>query len=134
VWTGGCLALLVHIVSAFQVHYGWDHRAALAATERQTLEQIGRAVGAGLYVNYLFAALWLADAAWWWTDPMSHRRRAMWIDVALHAFLIFIVFNGTVVFGRGPVRWLGLVVTGIGAWALVAAHAQGLRKRRQALS
>lgn len=123
VWTVGCLAFLVHVVSSFHVHYGWSHEQALRETARQTAELTGRAVGAGLYANYLFAALWVLDAVWCWRNPLSHRGRAASIDVGLHGFLLFILFNGTVVFARGPVRWLGLAVTLVGAAALAAAHA-----------
>ncbi len=129
VWTVGCLAFLLHVLSSFHVHYGWSHAVALRETARQTAELTGRAVGAGLYANYLFATLWVLDAAWWWRDKASHHGRAAWIDVGLHAFLLFILFNGTVVFARGPVRWLGLTVTLAGAALLTAAH-RGRRANR----
>jgi hypothetical protein len=123
VWTIGCLGFLVHVASAFHVHHGWSHAAALRETARQTAELTGRAVGAGLYVNYLFAVLWSLDAAWWWRNPASHRRRPGWVEVGLHVFLLFVVFNGAVVFARGPVRWLGVAVTLIAVATLVLTHA-----------
>jgi hypothetical protein len=123
-WTAGCLAFLVHVAASFHVHYGWSHTVALRETARQTAELTGHAVGAGLYVNYLFAALWALDALWWWRDPRSHRGRAAAIDLGLHAFLLFVLFNGTVVFARGPVRWLGAAATLAGVATLAAAHAR----------
>lgn len=46
---------------------GADRRAAAralyAATARRTLDMTGLASGAGLYLNYLFVAVWIADAA-----------------------------------------------------------------------
>jgi hypothetical protein len=123
VWTLGCASFLVHVASAFAVHYQWSHAVALRETARQTAALVGRSMSAGLYVNYLFGAVWLLDVAWWWRDRAAHRRRAAWIDVALHVFLLFVVFNGAVVFVAGPARWVGLAATLIGAGTLVAAHA-----------
>ena len=39
--------------------------------------------------------------------------RPRWIGWALHAFMAFILFNGTVVFESGIVRWAGLTVSAI---------------------
>ena len=122
VWTVGCLAFLLHVASAFHVHYHWSHAVAVRETARQTAELTGRAVGAGIWVNYLFAALWALDVAWIWRDPAGHGRRAAGIDLGLHAFLLFVLFNGTVIFAHGPVRALGLSVTLAGIASLVAAH------------
>jgi hypothetical protein len=30
------------------------------------------------------------------------------VDAVLHTFMLFIVFNGTVVYETGPIRWAGL--------------------------
>jgi len=122
VWTVGCLAFLLHVASAFHVHYHWSHAAALSETARQTAALTGRAVGAGVWVNYLFGALWALDVVWVWRDPAGHRGRAAAIDLSLHAFMLFVLFNGTVIFARGPVRVLGLAVTLAGIASLVAAH------------
>lgn len=123
VWTLGCSSFLIHVIAAFHVHYHWSHTVALEETARQTAELTGRAVGGGLYANYLFAALWVFDAIWWWSAPESHRRRSRWIDVGLHGFMLFILFNGAVVFVDTPLRWLGLAVTVAAIAALVASHA-----------
>lgn len=122
VWTAGCGAFLVHVASAFHVHYNWSHVAALEHTARRTAELTGWAFGGGLYANYLFAALWLADVLWWWLAPASYRRRSGAIDLGLHAYLLFMVFNGAVVFARGPVRWLGLAATLVGIASVIAAY------------
>ena len=118
-WTLGCAALLVHVISAFHVHYLWSHRTALDETARRTAELTGRATGAGLYLNYLFAVLWALDAAWWWRGLEAYRRRSPIVVVALHGFLFFMVFNGTVVFASGPVRWLGVAIAILLAGALL---------------
>jgi hypothetical protein len=118
VWSIGCVAFLAHVIAAFHVHYAWSHAVAIRETARQTAEVVGRAVGGGLWVNYLFVVLWCADAAWWWRAPASHRQRGLEVHVALHGFFVFVVFNGAVVFAAGPVRWLGLAVTVVAVAAL----------------
>ena len=69
VWTAGCLAFWLHVVSAFGVFYQWSHAIAVAATATQTLAATGVDSGAGLYLNYLFALLWTIDMACWWWRP-----------------------------------------------------------------
>lgn len=68
----------------------------------------------------------MADLLWWWRGGLdSYRRRPLWVAVAWHAFLFFIVFNATVVFASGFVRWAGLCVC-LGlclAWGLAARDA-----------
>ena len=63
-WSAGCLAFLLHVVSAFHFSHHWSHRAAYEATARQTAEVVGLDWGGGLYANYAFAALWAADVCW----------------------------------------------------------------------
>ena len=114
-WTLGCAAFLVHVASSFDVFYGWSHRVAVEETARQVAEVTGRRVGAGIYLNYLFTSVWVADAAWWWLDANGYRRRS-WVGVLLvHGFFLFMIFNATVVFEDGAARVMGLVVTAVGA-------------------
>ena len=111
-WTAGCLLFLAHVAAAFHFFHGWSHADAYTETARQTKEMTGTDWGGGLYLNYLFAFAWAADAAWWWwggTDRYARRR--LWVDVALHAFMLFMALNGTVVFEQGAVRWAGVACT-----------------------
>ena len=110
VWTAGCAFFLAHVVCAFGFFHGWSHAAAYRETARQTAEMTGFRWGGGLFLNYLFAFAWLADVLWWWLAPMSFARRAPRLTIAWQGFFFFMVFNGTVVFGKGPVRWLGAVI------------------------
>jgi hypothetical protein len=112
VWTFGCGFFVVHVMCAFGFYHQWSHAAAFGETARQTAELTGWRWGGGLYFNYLFAALWLGDVIRWWLAPQSLMRRPGWLDACWHAFALFMVFNGTIVFGRGPVRWLGALVCG----------------------
>jgi len=107
-WTTACAALLAHVACAFHFHHGWSGAAAYRDTAHQTAEVFGLDWGGGLYVNYALLAGWVADVGWWWRRGLDAYRRRPWPLVAgWHAFLIFIVFNATVVFETGFVRWAG---------------------------
>ena len=110
-WSVACVALVAHVLSAFHFQHAWSQEAAYRDTARQTNALFGLDWGGGLYVNYALAALWVADLLWWWLGGLdAYRRRPLWLAAAWHAFLFFIVFNATVVFARGPVRWVGLCI------------------------
>ncbi len=109
-WTVGCVALLAHVACAFHYFHGWSHASAYRDTARQTAEVFGIDWGGGVYVNYALLVAWVLDVAWWWRGLDAYRRRSRLLVAAWQGSLIFIVFNGTVVFGTGPVRWLGLAV------------------------
>src|SRR5262245_4941150 len=55
-YTWGCAMCLLHIAVAFHLAHAWSQQAAFDHVERAS------GFGAGLYVNYLFAAVWVADA------------------------------------------------------------------------
>ena len=65
-------------------------------------------IKAGLYVNYVFTYVWLADVTWWWAAAASYRRRPRWVEWTVHGFMGFIAFNATVVFASGFSRWFGI--------------------------
>lgn len=98
-WTLGFAALVVHFVLAFGVAHGWSHAAAVEHVRR-----VG-GYGEGIAVNYLFAAVWLADVAGWWASPECRARRPRWVCWTVHGFLAFVVLNATVVFGPAERRW-----------------------------
>jgi len=110
-WTISCAALLAHFISAFQFYHAWSHASAYTDTARQTAEVIGLNWGGGLFINYAVAVLWFADVAWWWFAGLSSYRGRPWLlTLVWHGFLIFIIFNATVVFKDGLTRWIGVVV------------------------
>ena len=117
-WTLGATASLIHTLLAFHVHHAWSHAAALAATARQSADVVGLGWSGGLYVNYVFVAWWLADAAWWRVDALGFQRRPAWLDAVTRGFLWFMFLNGAFVFVRGPLRWVGAAAALIvaGAW------------------
>ena len=100
-WTLGCLAYLLHVAAAFHFVHGWSHDAAVAHTA-----EIG-GFGEGIYVNHLFTLLWTTDVLAWWLWPRWHAERPRWINIALHGFMLFVIFNAAVVFVEGPARWAG---------------------------
>jgi hypothetical protein len=107
-WSLGLLAYLGHVAAAFHYYYQWSHEIGIAETARQTRELTGHDSGGGLYLNYLFTVVWIADTAYWWVVGLSsYARRPGWVDWIVHGFFVFMIVNGAVVFGQGPVRWLG---------------------------
>jgi len=107
-WTVGCASLLVHVACAFHYYHDWSQAAAYRETARQTAEVTGMDWGGGLFINYALMIGWVVDAAWWWRGLDVYRNRPRWLGAAWQGFLIFIIFNATVVFKTGPLRWIGL--------------------------
>ena len=68
---------------------------------------------------------WAGDCAYWWVAGLNaYRRRPRVVSVALHAFLLFMMFNATVVFATGATRWIGIL-------ALTGLIALWISKRRE---
>lgn len=109
-WTLGCACFLAHVVCAFSFFHGWSHAEAYRETARQTAELTGLRWGGGLFLNYLLTVAWVADVGRWWLRSAECALRPAWLAALWHGFFFFLVFNGTVVFGRGPVRWLGFAI------------------------
>src|SRR3954470_19546310 len=75
-WTVGCGFYVAHVLCAFAFFHHWSHAAAYEETARQTRALIGWDWGGGLFVNYLFTLVWVADLLWWWLAPAAHARRS----------------------------------------------------------
>ena len=99
-WLAGWLMLLVHVAAAFHVAHGWSHTAAYEHTERTS------GVGEGIFVNYLFGVD-MGSGRDLMGSPGSYARRPRWVGWMVHGFLTFVVFNATVVYGTGFIRWTG---------------------------
>ena len=104
----GLVLALVHTLLAFDVFHGWSHADAVLSTAQQTQRVFGVRFGAGVYVNYLFFAVWLVDAVLW--RPALPASRGLWV---IRAFYLLIIFNGAVVFAAGWRRVLGLLLVGV---------------------
>lgn len=112
-WTAAWLGYLIHVALAFDYVHNWSHAHAFEHTR-----EVG-GVGEGIYVNYLFTLLWTADVLWWWLAPAAYAGRSPWLDRLLHGFMLFVIFNATVVFASGFSRWGGVALL---VWlALLAA-------------
>jgi len=103
---------LAHVLCAFGYYHHWSHAAAYHETALQTAALTGWHWGGGLYFNYVFSVAWPADVLWWWLGPASFDRRSRCLNALWHGFFFFMVFNGAIVFGHGPVRWLGVFLCG----------------------
>lgn len=106
----GCACFLAHVAGAFHAFHGWSHAAAYADTARQTKDFSGWDSGAGLYLNYLFALVWMTEVAWSGWKPAGYAVRSRWLRWAVRGFFLFLIFNGAFVFVRGPQRWFGLLL------------------------
>ncbi len=114
----GLALCAIHIVIAIGSVHGWSHAAATEATARQTAAVYGLRWGGGVVVNYLFVAVWALDA---WRRAHG-RVDAPLVRVTLRAFYAIVIVNAAVVFARGPMRIVGLL--------LVAALLYAWRPRR----
>ncbi|MBL8176637.1 MAG: hypothetical protein JNK48_18315 [Bryobacterales bacterium] len=121
-WTAACVFYLAHMITAFAFFHRFSHSEAYQATARQTQALMGVYYGGGLYWNYAFTAIWIADAAWAWRAGYVTRPRS--IHIAIHGFLAFLFFNATVVFGKGWIRIAGMV-----GFLALAAMRVALRSR-----
>jgi hypothetical protein len=111
-WTLALFVYLLHVAAAFHFAHGWSHAAAVEHTRQIS------GVGEGIFVNHLFTLLWTADVFWWWLWPDKYAGRSVWFDRGLHSFMLFVIFNATVVFETGATRWVGLALLG---WLLAVA-------------
>jgi hypothetical protein len=115
-YTWGCAMCLLHVAVAFHLAHAWSHAAAVEHVERAS------GFGAGLYVNYAFAGVWVADVVWAWVAFESYASRPRWLNWSVHGFLAFIMFNAAVVFNTGFTRaicalfFVALAVQAFRAW------------------
>jgi hypothetical protein len=117
VWTAGGVLLAVHVAIAVLVHHGGSHASVVRSVEEQTREVYGVGVGAGVWINYLFVSVWLAEAAWWRHDPGGFLGRPVAVTALVRAFYFLILVNGTVIFAAPPRRLLGAALMAVLAWA-----------------
>lgn len=127
VWTAGCLALIAHTICAFHFYHDWSQASALRETARQTAEVTGTNWGGGLFINYAFLTVWAVDVVWWWRGLEAYRRRHWAITGIWQFVMIFMIFNATVVFKTGLVRWSGVAI----CLGLLTVWLSQHRKRQQ---
>ncbi len=103
-WTLGWATYLVHLGMAFHHYHAWSHTAAVEHTRQVS------GVGEGIYASHLFTLLWTADVVYWWLCPGRYAQRSPWIGRTLHGYMAFLIFNATVVYETGLIRWFGLAL------------------------
>ena len=108
-WTIGCVSLWLHAASAFHFYHGWSHADAVRETAEQTEAILGVPLGEGIWFSYLLMVVWLADVVLMWRSDANIPAGSGCLSLAVHAYAFFILFNGTVVFEDGVVRWAGVV-------------------------
>lgn len=131
-WTGGCAAYLLHVICAFTFYHHGSHANAYAATARQTEAVVGWNWGGGLYANYAFTLVWIADVCrqWMKAERIARNESATrWLAWGVQGFMGFIAFNATVVFASGAVRWGGILgvvlLTTVWVHALLGSRSPG---------
>ena len=113
-WSAGCLLMWAHAFAAFHFYHGWSHQHAVDLTAMETQRVMGVAYGRGIWASYGLLLLWAADVLLCWLMPTSKERSASWqrwFTMLVHAYAFFILFNGTVIFEEGIIRWAGIVGT-----------------------
>jgi hypothetical protein len=125
-WLFGAMAAFCHSLGALSTFHHGSHTDALKSTADQTQELLGVPIAAGLYFNYIFVATWFADAIWRITAPTRYPKLPAAYHCAVTGFLVFIAFNGAVVFKTGPFRWAGIasVVVLASLWLLQKRNAE----------
>ena len=108
-WARGCWAVafllyICHVALAFHFYHHWSHADAVARTEQLS------GWGEGIYVSHAFTLFWGMDVLMWLVWPQRYANRSPWVGRFLHAFMLFIVFNGAVIFAEGYIRWVSLVM------------------------
>ncbi len=128
-WTLGCVAYFFHMGGAFDAFYEWSHQAAYEDVALQSMAVTGIEAGWGLYINYLFGAVWAADAiAWWVQGDRAYRSQSRFRLGLTHSFFLFMIFNGAFVFVDNWARWVGLALFSAG---LIAASVWLVTQRRR---
>jgi hypothetical protein len=118
-WFSGALLALAHSVGAMITFHHGNQLAAFESTAKQTEQLLGFRFGAGLYVNYLFVIVWLADAAIRLLLPKHYPDFPNWYRYGVTGFLVFIAINGAIVFQASWTRYVGigcLLFLGTLAW------------------
>jgi hypothetical protein len=131
-WTAACALLFIHVALAFHFTHHWSHAHALHETARQTQDLTGWSTGIGVYLNYLTLLLWSADTTWWWqAGHPRYQARPRGYTPIIHAYLLFMAMNATIVFARGPTRYVAAAaLLAIAIRAAVTAAKEAARAPR----
>ena len=112
----GLVLCVTHIGIAMASVHGWSHASAIEATARTTAAVYGLRWGGGVFVNYLFVAVWALDT--WWSSIRGDRAEISGLRLAVRLFYVIVIVNAAVIFARWPMRLVGvcLVIALATAW------------------
>ncbi len=111
---GGSLWAIRAAMALLAIGYaGGSLAEAVESTARRSEALFGVRVGGGVYVNYVFVAVWWLDAIWRWQAPPTRFRP---MEFAVDSFLILMSFFGAVVFASGPIRYVGILAIAVWIW------------------
>ena len=114
----GAVFLATHIALAMSLVHNWSHASTVAATAAQTEATYGLSWGGGVFVNYLFLAVWIAELTAWRSAPAKYAARSRSITWTVRAFFFIVIANGAIVFATGWRKALGtvLVLVLVASW------------------
>ena len=107
VWILGSICYVCHVISAFSLHHHWSHSAAYAYTAATTYDLLGINSGLGLWVNYMFTAVWVGEGLLPGRWGLTVNRR---VNRVVRSVFLFMIINGAIIFVEGPQRWFGLLL------------------------
>lgn len=102
-WTASWSLCIVHVICAFHFRHHWDHAVAIEHTAKTTNDVVGINWGGGLYINYVFLTVWGLSVLQTLRSGTPSAGLGRTLDISLHAFAAFMMFNATAVFG--PMWW-----------------------------
>lgn len=100
-----------HAIAAFHFYHHWSHAHAVELTAQETAAILGEPFGNGIWFSYLLLVLWAVDAGLCWVPRLDEVAVRQGVTAFVHVYVFFILFNGTVIFESGPVRWAGIIGT-----------------------
>jgi hypothetical protein len=127
-WTLSFLLFVTHVVSSFHFVHHWSHHQAYIATAEETKRLLGVEFGGGVYFNYLFLLGWAVHVWFSWRPAPQKNLVVRGLLHVILIYMLFIAFNGVVVFKSGWLRALGITATC--AVTLAAAYNLASPKRR----
>ncbi|XZE32338.1 hypothetical protein SH501x_003081 [Pirellulaceae bacterium SH501] len=134
-WLVGAGLAVWHSLGALWSFHDGSQQQAFQSTADQTQALLGVPIGAGLYVNYAFLAVWSIDASLAFFSPAWHRQLPRAYHWTTLGFLCFIALNATVVFKSGWLRWFGigaaLMLLALVFWQRLALGFRQERKNEQ---
>ena len=109
----GAVLMIVHILLSMSLVHHWSHASSVATTAAQTNAVFGLNWGGGVFVNYLFVAVWIAEIVLWRFAPAQYASRAPAWTRILRIFYFIVIANAAIVFAGGWRRALGVALVAL---------------------